>query len=130
MSRLWLVRMLISILFEPSMKGRKEEHMDPEDFLEPEVAVTAAVTAAIFSPTIRRWIRRGLVYATAGVLIAGDALTSAARTAGQGVQQAGAAAANAAHNVATQAKEAATSAPGPTSDSAQPSVQGTGEQFS
>jgi hypothetical protein len=47
-----------------------------EDYLEPEIALTAVVTAAIFSPTARNWIRRGLVYATAGLLIAGDALTS------------------------------------------------------
>jgi hypothetical protein len=81
-----------------------------EDYLEPEVVVTAAVTAAIFSPTARRWIRRGLVYGTAGVLIAGDAVTSLARNVGQGVQQAGAAAANATQHVANQAKETAASA--------------------
>jgi Sec-independent protein translocase protein TatA len=81
-----------------------------EDYLEPEVAVTAVVTAAVFSPKVRGWIRRGLVYGTAGVLIAGDALTSFARSVGQGVQQAGAAAANATQNVADQAKETVTSA--------------------
>ena len=81
-----------------------------EDYLEPEVAVTAVVTAAVFSPKARSWIRRGLVYGTAGVLIAGDAITSLARNVGQGVQQAGAAAANTAQNVADQAKTTATSA--------------------
>jgi len=81
-----------------------------EDYLEPEVAVTAVVTAAVFSPKARSWIRRGLVYGTAGILIAGDALTSFARNVGQGVQQAGAAAANTAQNVADQAKTTATSA--------------------
>ena len=81
-----------------------------EDFLEPEVAVTAVVTAAVFSPKGRKWIRRGLVYGTAGVLIAGDALTSFGRSVGRGVQQAGAAAATATQNAADQAKQAAASA--------------------
>lgn len=80
-----------------------------EDFLEPEIAVTAAVTAAIFSPKARSWLRRGLVYGTAGVLIAGDALTKLGRNIGQGMPQAGAAASNTAQNVAEQAKTAATS---------------------
>ena len=61
--------------------------MDLEDFLEPEVAVTAAVAAAIFSPQGRSWLRKGLVYATAGVLIAGDAMTSLTRNVSQGAQQ-------------------------------------------
>lgn len=79
-----------------------------EDFLEPEVAVTAAVAAAVFSPKGRQWIRKGLVYGTAGVLIAGDALTSLARNVGQGVQQAGAAAMTATQQVADEAKATAT----------------------
>src|SRR2546421_5753188 len=62
-----------------------------EDYLEPEVAVTAVVTAAVFSPRARKLIRRGAVYGMAGILIFGDALFSAARSFGQGVQQAGAA---------------------------------------
>jgi hypothetical protein len=98
--------------------------MDPEDFLEPEVAVTAAVTAAIFSPTVRRWIRRALVYGTAGVLIAGDAVTSFARNVGQGVQQAGAATVKATQNVANQAKETAASAT-ETTDSTHSPTEGT-----
>ena len=81
-----------------------------EDFLEPEVAVTAAVTAALFSPKARKLIRRGLVYGTAGVLIAGDALASVARNVGQGVQQAGAAAMNATQQVADEAKTTANTA--------------------
>lgn len=75
-----------------------------EDYMEPEVAVTAAVTAAIFSPPVRRVVRRGLVYGMAGILIAGDAITSFARSVGQGVQEAGASAANAAQNTMNQAK--------------------------
>lgn len=61
--------------------------MDIDNFLEPEVAVTAVVAAAIFSPRARSWVRKGLVYATAGVLIASDAITSAAKNIGQGTQE-------------------------------------------
>ncbi len=55
-----------------------------EDFLEPEVAVTAVVTAAIFSPRARKLIRRGAVYGMAGLLIAGDAVASFANSVKQG----------------------------------------------
>jgi hypothetical protein len=75
-----------------------------EDYLEPEVAVTAVVTAAVFSPRARRVIRRGLVYGMAGVLIAGDAVASFARSVGQGVQEAGASAASAAQDTVSRAK--------------------------
>jgi hypothetical protein len=78
-----------------------------EDYLEPEIAVTAVVAAAIFSPGARRLIRRGAVYGMAGVLIAGDAVTSLAQSVGRGVQQAGVAAASASQNATNQAKEKA-----------------------
>jgi hypothetical protein len=78
--------------------------MEPEDFLVPEVAITAAVVAAIFSPRARRVVRRGAVYGMAGILVAGDAITSFARSIGQGVQQAGTSAAHAAQNAANQGK--------------------------
>ncbi len=64
--------------------------MDLEDYLQPEIAVTAAVTAAVFSPGARRLLRRGVVYGLAGALMAGDAITSFARSIGRGVQEAGA----------------------------------------
>lgn len=76
-----------------------------EDYLEPEVAVTAAVTAAVFSPTARKIIRKGAVYGVAGVLIAGDAISSFVRSVGHGVQQAGTSTAQAAQNTANQVKE-------------------------
>ncbi len=60
-----------------------------EDYLEPEVAVTAAVAAAVFSPQVRGLLRRGLVYATAGVLMAGDAVGAFAHGVSQGVHEAG-----------------------------------------
>lgn len=64
--------------------------MEPGDFAEPEIAVTAAVTAALFSPRARKLIRKGLVYGMAGVLTAGDTLASFAKSVSQGMQQAGA----------------------------------------
>lgn len=68
---------------------RKWYQMEINDFVEPEIAVTAAVAAAIFSPRARKVMRKGLVYGMAGVLAAGDMVTSFAHSVGQGVQQAG-----------------------------------------
>jgi hypothetical protein len=62
--------------------------MDFEDFLEPEVGVAAAVVAAVASPQVRRVVRRGAVLGLAGVLMAGDAVTSFARGLSHGAQQA------------------------------------------
>ncbi|HEY1348370.1 MAG TPA: hypothetical protein VGF67_01935 [Ktedonobacteraceae bacterium] len=64
--------------------------MEFEDFVEPEIAVTAAITAAVFSPRARKVIRKGLVYGMAGALAAGDILASFARSISQGCQQASA----------------------------------------
>lgn len=61
--------------------------MEFEDFVEPEIAVTAAVAAAVFSPRARKVIRKGLVYGMAGALAAGDVFVSFARSIGQGCQQ-------------------------------------------
>ncbi len=62
--------------------------MELDDFLEPEIAVTAVVAAAVFSPGARKILRRGLVYSTAGVLIASDAITSFTRRITGGAGQA------------------------------------------
>lgn len=62
--------------------------MEIEDFAEPEIAITAAVAAAVFSPRARQVMRRGLVYGMAGVLAAGEVVTSFAQGVGQGVKQA------------------------------------------
>jgi hypothetical protein len=59
-----------------------------DDYMEPEIAVTAAVTAAIFSPQARRLLRKGLVYGLAGAMIAGDTITSFTRSVGKGIQTA------------------------------------------
>jgi hypothetical protein len=88
----------------------KGKNMEPEDFLEPEVAVTAAVVAAICSPRLRRAVRRGLVYGTAGILIAGDAITSFAKNVSEEAKQAGTSMAQATQEGVRQAREAASTA--------------------
>ena len=62
--------------------------MAVEDFLDSEVAVAVAVTAAVLSPRVRGVLRRGLVYGVAGVLKAGDALSSTVQNAAAAAQQA------------------------------------------
>jgi hypothetical protein len=52
-----------------------------EDYLESEVVVAVAATAALFSPRARKVLRRGAVYGVAGALMAGDAVSSAVRNA-------------------------------------------------
>src|SRR5437763_6692566 len=86
---------------------RKVIHMAVEDFLEPEVAVAAAVSAVVFSPKGRKFLRRGAVYGLAGLFVAGDALSSFARGVGQGAQRVGASAAQAARTTMEQAQEQA-----------------------
>ena len=61
--------------------------MEFEDFIQPEVGIAAAVVAALFSPRARNVMRRGLVYGTAGVLMAGDTIRSLTKNVGQNVQQ-------------------------------------------
>ena len=61
--------------------------MDFDDYLEPEVAVAVAVTAAVASPPVRRVVRRGLVYGLAGLLIAKDKVASLAGSVKQGARK-------------------------------------------
>lgn len=61
--------------------------MELDDFLESEVGIAVAATAALFSPRVRKVIRRGAVYGVAGALMAGDAITGFARGVGRGAQQ-------------------------------------------
>jgi hypothetical protein len=61
-----------------------------DDYLEPEVAIAVAVTAAVASPPVRKVLRRGLVYGLAGLLVAGDKVTAAAREIAKSAQQAAA----------------------------------------
>lgn len=61
--------------------------MDPEDFVTPEVGMTAAVVAVVASPQVRKVVRKGAVYGLAGLLMAGDAVASFARGVGEGAQR-------------------------------------------
>lgn len=54
--------------------------------------LAVAVTAAVFSPRVRQVLHRGAVHGLAGMLIAGDAVTSFARGVGRGLQEASTAA--------------------------------------
>jgi hypothetical protein len=56
-----------------------------EDYLESEVAIAVAATAAVMSPRFRRVLRRGAVYGVAGALKATDVVSAAARGVAQGV---------------------------------------------
>jgi hypothetical protein len=59
-----------------------------DDYIEPEVAIAVAVTAAVASPPVRKVLRRGLVYGLAGAMIAGEKIAGAARQLAQSTQQA------------------------------------------
>ncbi len=61
--------------------------MAVDDFMEPEVAIAVAVTAAVASPPVRKALRKGLVYGLAGLLTAGDKIMGAAREIAQSAQQ-------------------------------------------
>jgi hypothetical protein len=58
-----------------------------DDYLEPEVMIAVAVTAAVASPPVRKVVRRGLVYGLAGMLTLGDKLAAGARGVAQNAQQ-------------------------------------------
>lgn len=59
-----------------------------EDFIEPEVGIAVALTAAVASPGVRKVLRQGAVYGLAGILMAGDAVSALAQGVKRGVQQA------------------------------------------
>lgn len=61
--------------------------MGLDDFVESEVAVAVAATAAVLSPRVRRLALSGAVYGLAGALIAADAVASTARGVSRGAQQ-------------------------------------------
>jgi hypothetical protein len=60
--------------------------MELDDFLEPEVLIAVAVTAAVATPGVRRVLRQGAVYGLAGLMMAGDRIAGAARNAAQSAQ--------------------------------------------
>lgn len=59
-----------------------------EDFMEPEVGIAVALTAAVASPGVRKVLRKGAVYGLAGILMAGDAVSSLAQGVKRGAAQA------------------------------------------
>jgi hypothetical protein len=77
-----------------------------EDYLESEVVVAVAATAALLSPRARKVLRRGAVYGVAGVLMAGDTVSSVVRSAAPGVQQAANSAASVVEDAAERARAA------------------------
>jgi hypothetical protein len=89
--------------------------MDFEDLLEPEVAVGAAIAAALFSPRVRGLLRKGAVYGLAGALMAGDAVATAARNVGETVRQTS----NGAAARASQSAEGTTTETTPGNESAE-----------
>jgi hypothetical protein len=54
--------------------------MGLDDYMEPEVLIAVAVTAAVASPPVRKVLRKGLVYGLAGLLKVGDTVAASART--------------------------------------------------
>jgi hypothetical protein len=59
--------------------------MAAEDFMESEVALAAAATAALLSPRVRDVVRKGAVYGVAGVLTVGRVVAGVGRGAVEGV---------------------------------------------
>jgi hypothetical protein len=55
-----------------------------DDWVDSEVAVAVAATAAVLSPRFRGVLRRGAVYGVAGVLKATDVATATARGVARG----------------------------------------------
>ncbi len=74
-----------------------------DDYLEPEVAIAVAVTAAVASPPVRRAIRKGAVYGLAGLLMLGDKVSAMSRNLAQGAQQAAASVRNGAETAVNEA---------------------------
>ena len=77
-----------------------------QDFLDSEVAVAVAATAALTSPPVRGVLRRGAVYGLAGLLSVGDMTSSFARGAVRGAQQTASAANGKVKEAATQQRAA------------------------
>jgi len=81
-----------------------------EDFVAPEVGIAVAATTLALSPQVRGVIRKGLVYGLAGVLRAGDAVSTTARGAAQSAQEVVVSTSAAATDVTKQARTRASSA--------------------
>ncbi len=97
-----------------------------EDYLESEVVVAVAATAAVLSPRVRGVLRRGAVYGLAGALMAGDAVSSVARNIAPGVQQAATTAAGTVQGAAQQAAASAASVAEEAAERARATTEGAG----
>lgn len=58
-----------------------------DDYLEPEVAIAVAITAAVASPPVRKAVRKGAVYGLAGLMMLGDRMRDMASNIAQAAQQ-------------------------------------------
>ena len=65
-----------------------------DDYLDPEVAIAVAVTAAVASPPVRKALRKAAVYGLAGILTAGDRIATVSRSIAESAQQTAAPAAS------------------------------------
>jgi len=61
--------------------------MPLESYAEPEVAVTAVVVGAAASPSLRKVIRRSVIYGLAGVLVAYDRTAATVQGVAKGVRK-------------------------------------------
>lgn len=75
-----------------------------EDFVDPEVGIAVAATAAVMSPRVRGVLRQGAVYGLAALMKAGDSLGSAARGVAEGAQSTMSQGAAAAQDTVTEAR--------------------------
>ena len=60
--------------------------MAVDDYVDSNVAVAVAATAAAFSPPVRRVLHRGAVYGVTGVLMLGDVVAAFGRGISRGVR--------------------------------------------
>jgi hypothetical protein len=83
-----------------------------DDYLDPEVAIAVAVTAAVASPPVRKALRKGAVYGLAGLLAAGDRIAAMSRGIAQGARETAAAATSATQNARNRSVSAVESTVG------------------
>lgn len=68
------------------MRRDGEVNMELEDFADEPVGVAVAASTVVFSPQVRRALRRGTVYGVAGVLAVSDAVAGFVRGARRGAR--------------------------------------------
>jgi hypothetical protein len=71
-----------------SLEPLQEKAMEPDSYFDPEVAVTALVVTAVASPPVRRWLRRGIVYAVTQILRVTDRMSDVQDTVRRGARRA------------------------------------------